>query len=202
MTEVSNDICPLGKHLQHYWDRLSSEERKMEFDEEGLFSLTPRKVALDIADNTTGNIIVDAFCGVGGSAIGFALKGKSVIAIDNSSDRLSMAKNNSEIFGVYSLIEFVEGDCMQILPTLKTDTIFLDPPWGGTDYLKINEFKLSNFEPDGKSLLDLSFSITNSVAMRLPKNFVLDELNRLNRKYELEENYLHDQFLHYCVYFR
>ena len=79
MTEVSNDICPLGKHLQHYWDRLSSEERKMEFDEEGLFSLTPRKIALDIADNTTGNIIVDAFSGVGGSAIGFALKGKSVM---------------------------------------------------------------------------------------------------------------------------
>ncbi len=196
MTEVSNDICPLGKHLQHYCDRLSSEERKMEFDEEGLFSLTPGKVALQIADNTAGNIIVDAFSGVGGSAIGFALKGKSVIAIDNSSDRLSMAKNNSEIFGVYSLIEFVEGDCMQILPVIKADTIFLDPPWGGTDYLKINEFKLSNFEPDGKSLLDLSFSITNSVAMRLPKNFVLDELNRLNRKYELEENYLHDQFLH------
>ncbi len=202
MTEVSNDICPLGKHLQHYWDRLSSEERKMEFDEEGLFSLTPRKVALDIADNTTGNIIVDAFCGVGGSAIGFALKGKSVIAIDNSSDRLSMAKNNSEIFGVYSLIEFVEGDCMQILPTLKTDTIFLDPPWGGTDYGNITEFTLSNFDPDGKSLLDLSFSITNSVAMRLPKNFDLDQLNRLNRKYELEENFLDGQLLHYCVYFR
>lgn len=202
MTEVSNDICPLGNHLRHYWDRLSSEERKMEFDEEGLFSLTPQKVALEIADNTTGNIIVDAFCGVGGSAIGFAFKGKRVIAIDNSSDRLSMAKNNSEIFGVSSLIEFVEGDCMQIHPTLKTDTIFLDPPWGGTDYGNITEFKLSNFEPDGKSLLDLSFSITNSVVMRLPKNFDLDELNQFNRKYELQENFLDGQFLHYCVYFR
>jgi len=202
MTEILNDICPLGNHLQHYWDRLSREERKMEFDEEGLFSLTPQKVALEIADNIAGNIIVDAFCGVGGSAIGFALKGKSVIAIDNSSDRLSMAKNNSEIFGVSSLIEFVEGDCMQILPTLKPDSIFLDPPWGGTDYGNITEFKLSNFEPDGKSLLDISFSITNSVVMRLPKNFALDELNQFNKKYELQKNFLDGQFLHYCVYFR
>jgi len=202
MTEVLNDICPLGDHLQHYWDRLSKEERKMEFDEEGLFSLTPGKVALQIADKTSGNLIVDAFCGVGGSAIGFALKGKSVIAIDNSSDRLSMAKNNSEVFGVSSLIEFVEGDCMQILPTLKPDSIFLDPPWGGTDYGNITEFKLSNFEPDGKSLLNLSFSITNSVVMRLPKNFDLDELKRINRDYKLQENYLKGQLLHYCVYFK
>jgi len=202
MTEVLNDICPLVDHLQHYWDRLSKEERKMEFDEEGLFSLTPQKVALDIADNTAGNIIVDAFCGVGGSAIGFALKGKSVIAIDNSSDRLSMAKNNSEIFGVSSLIEFAQGDCMQILPTLKPDSIFLDPPWGGTDYGKIGKFSFSNFDPDGKSLLDLSFSMTNSVVMRLPKNFDLDELKRINRDYKLQENYLKGQFLHYCVYFR
>ena len=202
MTEVLNYICPLGDHLQHYWDRLSKEERKMEFDEEGLFSLTPRKVALEIADNTPGNLIIDAFCGVGGSAIGFALSGKNVIAIDNSSHRLSMAKNNSEIFGVSSLIEFVEGDCMQILPTLKPDSIFLDPPWGGTDYGNITEFKLSNFEPDGKSLLDLSFSMTNSVGMRLPKNFDLNELNRFKKKYELQENFLDGTFLHYCVYFR
>ncbi|MCH6575863.1 MAG: hypothetical protein IH795_11805 [Bacteroidetes bacterium] len=202
MTEVLNDICPLGDHLQHYWDRLSKEERKMEFDEEGLFSLTPQKVALQIADNTAGNIIVDAFCGVGGSAIGFALKGKSVIAIDNSSDRLSMAKNNSDIFGVSSLIEFVEGDCMRILPEIKADTIFLDPTWGGTDYGNITEIKLSNFDPDGRYLLDLSFSITNSVVMRLPKNFDLDELKRINRDYKLQENSLKGQFLHYCVYFR
>ncbi len=202
MTEILNDICPLGDHLQHYWDRLSKQEREMEFDEEGLFSLTPQKVALEIADNTAGNIIVDAFCGVGGSAIGFALRGKKVIAIDSDSAKLNMAKNNSEIFGVSSLIEFAQGDCMQILPTLKPDTIFLDPPWGGTDYGNITEFKLSNFEPDGESLLDLSFSITNSVVMRLPKNFDLDELNQFNRKYELQENFLDGQLLHYCVYFR
>ena len=119
----------------------------MEFDEEGLFSLTPRKVALQIADKTSGDLVIDAFGGVGGSAIGFALSGKKVIAIDNSSDRLSMAKNNSEIFGVYSLIEFVEGDCMQILPVIKADTIFLDPPWGGTDYLKINELNYQILSP-------------------------------------------------------
>jgi trimethylguanosine synthase len=202
MKNNSNEICPIGDHLQHYWDRLSSEERKLEFDEEGLFSLTPGKVALEIADNTPGNLIVDAFCGVGGSAIGFALRGKSVIAIDNNSERLSMARNNSEIFGVCCRIEFIEGDSMQILPTLKPDSIFLDPPWGGTDYGKIDEFKLSNFEPGGKSLLDLSFSITNSVVMRLPKNFDLDQLNRFNRKYELRENFLDGLFLHYCVYFQ
>jgi trimethylguanosine synthase len=167
MKHLSKNPCPLGEHLQHYWDRLSEKEKEMRFDEEGLFSLTPQKVAAEIADKTSGDLIVDAFCGVGGSAIGFALRGKNVIAIDNDFDRLSMAKSNSEIFGVSSKIEFVVGDCMQILCSLKPDSIFLDPPWGGTDYGRITKFKLSNFEPDGKKLLDLSFSITNSVVMRL-----------------------------------
>jgi len=46
------DICPLGPHLQHYWDRLSYREKKMEFDEEALFSLALESVALNIAEKT------------------------------------------------------------------------------------------------------------------------------------------------------
>lgn len=45
---------------------------------EGWFSVTPEKIASHIADRivtTPGMIVVDAFAGVGGNSIQFALKG-------------------------------------------------------------------------------------------------------------------------------
>ena len=197
----SKDICPLGPHLQHYWDRLTERERRMMLDEEGLFSLALESVALHIAEKTPGDVIADAFCGAGGSAIGFARAGKRVVAIDNNELKLEMARHNAKLFEVEDNIEFVHGDCREILPALKADTVFLDPPWGGTDYNKAEKFHLSDFDPDGRALLDLSFSLTPSVVLRLPKNFAMEELDKIGRTYETERNTLNGRLLHYCVYF-
>lgn len=201
MNNETRTVCPLGPHLQHYWDRLTEREREMMLDEEGLFSLALESVALHIAERTPGNFIVDAFCGAGGSAIGFARKGKYVVAIDNDAHRLSMARHNAKLFGVEASIEFIHGDCRNIIPGLQSDAIFLDPPWGGTDYNKKDKFSLYDFEPDGRELLELSFSLTPSVVLRLPKNFALDELDELGREYETEQNTLDGRLLHYCIYF-
>lgn len=47
---------------------------------EGWFSVTPEKIAEHIAlrvqDSFSAELIIDAFCGVGGNAIQFALTGK------------------------------------------------------------------------------------------------------------------------------
>lgn len=201
MDKLTNDICPLGPHLQHYWDRLTDREKSMKLDEEGLFSLALESVAIDIAKKTPGDLIVDAFCGVGGMSIGFARAGKNVIAIETDNMRLEMAKYNASLFGVADKIEYIHGNCLELLPTTNPDSIFLDPPWGGTDYNEIKKFRLSNFEPDGTILLNLSFSITDSVVMRLPKNFDFQELDYFERKYEIESNILDGKLLHHCAYF-
>lgn len=41
-------------------------------DEEGWYSVTPERIALQIAERCRCDTIVDAFCGVGGNAIAFA----------------------------------------------------------------------------------------------------------------------------------
>ena len=56
-------------------------------DREGLFSTKPEGIALQIARNTPGTVVLDAFCGVGGSAIAFARAGKRVVAVDNKRDK-------------------------------------------------------------------------------------------------------------------
>jgi len=173
----------------------------MMLDEEGLFSLALESVALHISEKTPGVLIADAFCGAGGSAIGFARMGKRVVAIDNNPLKLDMARHNAKLFDVEDNIEFIHGDCRDILTSLKADTVFLDPPWGGTDYNRAERFYLSDFEPDGRMLLDLSFSLTPSVVIKLPKNFAMDEMDKLGRAYETEQNTFNGRILHYCVYF-
>ena len=201
--EVGNPtlICPLGNHLQHYWDRLTEREKLMRMDEEGLFSLALAPVALEIAERTPGDVILDAFCGVGGMAIGFARAGKKVITVDNNCQRLEMAKYNAGIFGVDDKIEFIYGDSQIVLSTLVPHTVFLDPPWGGTDYNQSSTFSLSDFEPDGNKLLDMAFDLTDSVVMRLPKNFNFEELQKIKRSFEITENIFNGQLLHYSIYF-
>ena len=196
------DICPLGSHLQHYWDRLSGREKRMEFNEEGLFSLALESVALDIAEKTPGKTVADAFCGAGGMAIGFARVGKKVVAIDNNQKRLGMAERNASLFGVGSTIDFLLGDTEDLLPTLNPDAVFLDPPWGGTDYNEKGKFNFSDFESDGAKLIELAFSVCDWVVMRVPKNFDLPELESIGREYEMEKNMFKGLLLHYCVYFR
>lgn len=41
-------------------------------DEEGWYSVTPERVADNIAERCRCDVILDAFCGVGGNAIAFA----------------------------------------------------------------------------------------------------------------------------------
>lgn len=83
-------------------------------------------------------ILVDAFAGVGGNIIAFALTGhfKTIYAIEKDPAALACAKHNSEIYGVSDSITWVEGDCFEVmleqLYGLEDNVVlFASPPWGG-----------------------------------------------------------------------
>jgi trimethylguanosine synthase len=96
------------------------------------------------------SIIIDAFCGVGGNTIAFALSGKwkRVYGIEKDAATLACAKHNAEIYGVSDKITWFHGDCFEILGAMDGRTektvdalkaiagqfgvIFASPPWGGT----------------------------------------------------------------------
>lgn len=126
--------------------------------------MTPEKVAAHTAKRCKCDIIIDAFCGAGGNSIQFAMtceKGRFlcafpffgilftfwflflytrlVIAIDIDPKKIEMAKHNAAIYGVADRIEFIVGDFLTLADSLKADVIFLSPPWGGPQYLKVNE---------------------------------------------------------------
>lgn len=106
-------------------------------DDTGWFSVTPASIAEHIADRCRCDVILDAFCGVGGNAIAFAQTCEHVIAMDNDITRLRLARHNALHHGVADRIEFVLADYVTWAQSPAgaaakeaIDVVFLSPPWG------------------------------------------------------------------------
>lgn len=67
--------------------------------------------------------------------------------MDIDPQKIEFARQNARVYGVEDLIEFIVGDFFEIAPTLKADTVFLSPPWGGPDYAKEVEYDLDRLQP-------------------------------------------------------
>ncbi len=78
-----------------------------------------------------GTIILDAFCGCGGNAIGFAKLDPSkvglVICVDIDRSKLRMAANNASIYGISpEQIVFIQADSTFILEQCYEDETLID----------------------------------------------------------------------------
>ncbi|KAG5841598.1 hypothetical protein ANANG_G00168310 [Anguilla anguilla] len=124
----------LAKYWVQRYRLFSRFDEGIKLDHEGWFSVTPEKIAQHIAVRVQQlspcDLVVDAFCGVGGNAIQFALTGRRVIAVDIDPVRLALAQNNAEVYGVSDRIDFLQGDFLQLAPRLRADVVFLSPPGG------------------------------------------------------------------------
>jgi trimethylguanosine synthase len=172
----------------------------MKMDVEGLYSLTVRPLALEIARLLPGDTVLDAFCGIGGNAIAFALSGKRVYAVELNRERLEMARANAVSAGVLERITFHHGDAQEALCTVKSDSVFLDPPWGGSEYAQCERFRLDSFKPDARPLLVDSLLRFANVGIKLPGNFDFNELSSMGgRHFDVIPNIHNEMLLHYTA---
>lgn len=80
---------------------------------------------------------------------------------------------NAAVYGVENRIEFILGDAMKVLPTLKADVVFLSPPWGGPAYQDSKTFDLNSMIPPPLSALEMfraAREVTPNVVFFLPRN--------------------------------
>ncbi|ELW71973.1 Trimethylguanosine synthase [Tupaia chinensis] len=150
-------VPELAKYWVQRYRLFSRFDDGIKLDREGWFSVTPEKIAEHIAGRVSQSFkcdtVVDAFCGVGGNTIQFALTGKRVIAIDIDPVKIDLARNNAEVYGVADKIEFICGDFLLLASSLKADVVFLSPPWGGPDYATAETFDIRTMmSPDGYPL--------------------------------------------------
>ncbi|NXC96170.1 TGS1 synthase, partial [Certhia familiaris] len=201
--------------LVKYWAQryrlFSRFDEGIKLDREGWFSVTPEKIAEHIAvrvnQSFNCDIIVDAFCGVGGNAIQFALTSKRVIAIDIDPEKLRLARHNAEVYGVAEHIDFLCGDFMALAAGLRADAVFLSPPWGGPDYATAEIFDIQTMIcPDGYpfQIFRLSKKITNNIVYFLPRNADINQVVSLagpGGKVEIEQNFLNNKLKTITAYF-
>nr|XP_044998796.1 trimethylguanosine synthase isoform X2 [Jaculus jaculus] len=199
----------LAKYWAQRYRLFSRFDDGIKLDREGWFSVTPEKIAEHIAGRVaqafTCDIVVDAFCGVGGNTIQFALTGKRVIAIDIDPDKIDLARNNAEVYGIADNIEFICGDFLLLAPCLKADVVFLSPPWGGPDYATSETFDIRTMmSPDGFEIFRLSQKITNNIVYFLPRNADIDQVASLagpGGQVEIEQNFLNNKLKTITAYF-
>lgn len=206
-------VDKIHKDVVKYWLRryslFSRFDDGIKMDEEGLFSVTPEEVAKHQAEHCGSGTIIDAFTGVGGNAIQFAIMNKHVIAIDIDPKRIEYARHNAEIYGVADKIDFIVGDFFQLAPSLKADVVFLSPPWGGPEYVRAEKYNIETMlkPKDGFSLFKVALSVAPSIALFLPRTVDSDQLAQLSRlsdpplAYEIEKNYVNNELKAVTAYY-
>ncbi|KAL2613690.1 hypothetical protein R1flu_025382 [Riccia fluitans] len=203
----------MSQSLIKYWFQrytlFSRYDEGVRLDEEGWFSVTPEVIAEHQARRCPTGLVVDAFAGVGGNAIQFALKKNRVIAIDINPARVELARHNAEIYGVSDRIEFIVGDFFLLAPSLKADLVFLSPPWGGPQYLNEEKYSIQTMlQPkDGFTLFKTALTIAPNVVLFLPRNVELIQLKELAwlttppLPCEVEKNYLDNRLKAITAYY-
>ncbi|XP_036884457.1 trimethylguanosine synthase [Sturnira hondurensis] len=202
-------VPKLAKYWAQRYRLFSRFDDGIKLDTEGWFSVTPEKIAEHIAGRVSQSfkcdIVVDAFCGVGGNTIQFALTGKRVIAIDIDPVKIDLARNNAEVYGIADKIEFICGDFLLLASRLKADVVFLSPPWGGPDYATAETFDIRTMmSPDGFEIFRLSQKITNNIVYFLPRNADIDQVASLagpGGQVEIEQNFLNNKLKTITAYF-
>jgi trimethylguanosine synthase len=92
--------------------------------------------------------------------------------IDINSNKIRTARHNARIYVVEYKIEFINGNFLEIAPTLETNVVFLSPPWGGPDYKKNKGFDMNTIlKPiGGMRLYNIAARISRNVTYFLLKN--------------------------------
>lgn len=150
----------------------------------------------DDALATTTGLVWDAFAGVGGNTIQFALKGaQHVIATDTNRERLVAASHNAEIYEVRQYIDYIQADALSMSRFWRTSrpsgphhqgectaekgkrsyprpisppfkAVFFSPPWGGPAYTQQPVYDLLQ-------MLPINLSVLMTMARTLTREIIL-----------------------------
>lgn len=111
---------PLLKYWRHRFSLFSLYSSGCLLDQQSWYSITPESVAFRIAKRcATDHTIIDLFAGAGGNAIQFAMTCAKVIAVEIDPVKLNLARWNAKVYRVEDRIQFVNGDCLDLMNWLE-----------------------------------------------------------------------------------
>lgn len=116
--------------------------------------------------------ITDTNANIGGNTLAFSFAFKKINSIEINSTLSEGLVNNCKLYKCNN-IDFFNNDCLEIVPTLKQDVLFFDPPWGGPSYK--NHEKLELFL-NNKNIFDIikdwkEQNLARMYVLKIPFNF-------------------------------
>jgi trimethylguanosine synthase len=161
----------------------SKFDEGVRLDETAWGVTTHEKIAKKIAKLCQANVVIDAFCGVGGNCIQFARNYK-VIAVDIDKEKVECAEHNAKIYAVSDHIEFVNSDFLQVAHQYKADVVFLAPD----TQVHASGFDLfRDMSPPVRDTLQAALRCADHLMLYLPPNFDPDQLAQLVNETEALE---------------
>tara|TARA_Y100000022_G_C13259281_1_gene381734 strand:+ start:5999 stop:6556 length:558 start_codon:yes stop_codon:yes gene_type:complete len=130
--------------------------------------------------STPDYTITDATACIGGNSYYFLRDFKSVNLVESDINNFNILKINTNFnlntFNCsYNWIKFI----------LKQDIVYLDPPWGGTDYKSKRKIDLYLDDINVLDIINEIYNYTKIVALKVPNNFDTYKLNNNFWKYKI-----------------
>ncbi len=188
---IKKKIFPPSKKKIHYEDLLITNV--------GLYSITKWTDSDAISKLILKNIrmknvtITDGTSGIGGNVLSFCKFFKYVNAVEFSPVHYKVLSNNINVYG-FDNVAMINDDYTKIYNTLKQDVIFLDAPWGGSDYKKKNQIDLFMGKYNLIDLVNMILPFTKLVVLKVPYNY-----NIIGLKQKTGLKFKHYQFKKFLI---
>ena len=175
-----------------YSNKNNINKSKLQISEQGSYSVTHKgdaKKTADIIESYFGKdiTITDGTANNGGNTIAFGLQFKKVQAVEISKKEYDILVNNINVYKLKN-IETYHKDFIEMIPKLKQDVVFLDPPWGGPSYKTKRNIPLSLGKYPLVKVIDMLQGKCKAVVCKVPFNydfFSLFKYGRFSKKIHL-----------------
>jgi SAM-dependent methyltransferase len=162
-----------------------------------------QRLTARVADRFWNRLVLETCTGGGFTTIALARTAAHVITVEIDPAHEAQARQNLATAGLRDRVTFVLADIMddRIWDGLPhVDAAFLDPDWAVTGPELVHRFVRSSTRPPADALLERTFRATRNVALVLPPQLDIRELNSLPG-HERQKLYLDGSHELYCLYF-
>ena len=126
-------------------------------------------------------IVTDCFASAGGDTINFGLICKYINSIELDRTRYYYLLNNIAVYQIQDKVTCYNNDFTKIIDELEQDIIYLDPPFGGPDYYKEKDLKITINGKDIMKYIEDYISRCKYLIAKLPFNYKIST-EKVNEK--------------------
>lgn len=204
MSNSKDDEIIFRDRLFPYIER--SKLNKLMIDKETMSYITTPNTAKQICNiirnyfkkyGVEMDSIIDCTACVGGDTIALANIFSEVVSVEIDKDRYNMLQNNINVYKLKNVTVY-NADCIELLKQIEyTQAIYLDPPWGGSEYKSCDNLRL--FIGD-KSIENITTDLIHRrythkpprfIILKLPQNYDIQHFFTSVTKKDEIEIYLH-----------